>query len=102
MNKFGLLEVDLKYILDAFTLFPSIEKAYIFGSRAMGNYKKGSDVDIAIEGKEVTFSDVANLHARLEDLSPMPYFFDIVDLNKLSNIELEKHILGEGNCIYHL
>ncbi|WP_204226487.1 nucleotidyltransferase domain-containing protein [Clostridium botulinum] len=51
---FGLLERDIKYINEVLDKFEEIEKAIIFGSRAMGNYKKGSDVDIAIIGKNVT------------------------------------------------
>ena len=44
---FGLLDRDIKYIIKALEQHDEIEKAIIFGSRAMGNYKKGSDVDIA-------------------------------------------------------
>ena len=46
----GLLDRDIKYIRKALEKYDEIEKAVIFGSRAMGNYKKGSDVDIAIDG----------------------------------------------------
>ena len=48
---FGLLDRDIKYIIKALEQHDEIEKAVIFGSRAMGNYKKGSDVDIAIIGE---------------------------------------------------
>lgn len=48
-SMFGLLDRDIEYIKDAISKFETIEKAIIFGSRAMGNYKKGSDV----EGKTV-------------------------------------------------
>ena len=47
---FGLIERDIEYIVKAMKKFNEIEKAIVFGSRAMGNYKKGSDVDIAIIG----------------------------------------------------
>ena len=51
---YGLLDRDIKYIIKALEQHDEIEKAIIFGSRAMGNYKKGSDVDIAIIGENVT------------------------------------------------
>ena len=50
---FGLLDRDIKYIIKALEQHDEIEKAIIFGSRAMENYKKGSDVDIAIIGENV-------------------------------------------------
>jgi predicted nucleotidyltransferase len=51
---FGLLNRDVEYIKYAILKFETIEKVIIFGSRAMGNYKKGSDVDMAIFGKNIT------------------------------------------------
>ena len=45
---YGLLDRDIKYIIKALEQHDEIEKAIIFGSRAMGNYKKGSDVDIDV------------------------------------------------------
>ena len=48
---FGLRPQDLTEIIEMIRQFPDIEEAVIFGSRAKGNYKKGSDVDIAIKGK---------------------------------------------------
>ena len=58
---FGLLDRDIKYIIKALEQHDEIEKAIIFGSRAMGNYKKGSDVDIAIIGENVNRSIIYNL-----------------------------------------
>jgi predicted nucleotidyltransferase len=49
---YGLLERDMQYILQALKKFDEIECAVLFGSRATGNYKNGSDVDIAIRGDQ--------------------------------------------------
>ena len=51
---YGLLDRDLNYILDALSRFSEIDKAVIFGSRGMGNYKKESDIDLVIMGAEIT------------------------------------------------
>ena len=48
---YGLLDRNLKFILEAISKYPEIEEVIIFGSRAMGNYKKGSDIDLALKGK---------------------------------------------------
>lgn len=45
---YGLLDKDINYIINTLIRFPEVEKAIIFGSRAMGNYKKGSNIDLAI------------------------------------------------------
>ncbi|QZY55571.1 nucleotidyltransferase family protein [Crassaminicella profunda] len=99
--KFGLRESDLDYIKKAIGKFTEIEKAAIFGSRAKGNYKKGSDVDIAIYGDYITFDTLSRLHAMLEDQGPLPYFFDIVDYTHLNHKELKEHIDRVGKIIYY-
>lgn len=64
----------------------------IFGSRAKGNQKNGSDIDIAIYGEGVNFNTVASLKALLEDQGPLPYFFDVIDYTHLKNEEIKGHI----------
>ena len=98
-NAFGLAERDLAYIIAAVSEFPEIQKAVVFGSRAKGNYKKGSDIDIAIFGEDISFSTIASLHDRLEEESPMPYFFDIVDYTHSTHQELKEHIDRVGKII---
>ena|SRR6056297_1738681 len=53
---YGLRERDLEYIHAALSKCPQVEKAIIFGSRALGNYKKGSDIDLAKRGKKINES----------------------------------------------
>ncbi len=51
---FSLPSKSLQQIVALLATFPEIEKAVVFGSRAMGNYKPGSDVDIALNGHKIT------------------------------------------------
>jgi predicted nucleotidyltransferase len=95
-NNFGITEKSYGIILSAIKQFPEIEKAVIFGSRATGNYKKGSDIDIAISGTKVTFDTVARLQGVLNEQSPIPYFVDIIDFNNCNHPELKKHIEENG------
>ena len=97
---FGLKDTDLAYIVHTLQDFSEIKKAAIFGSRAKGNYKPGSDIDMAIYGEEVTFDILAKLHWTLEEESPLPYFFDIVDYTHLDHKELKEHIERVGKVIY--
>lgn len=97
---FGLLNRDIDYICKALTQFEKIEKAVIFGSRAMGNYKKGSDIDIAIMGKSIDSKTIFRLDDLLNEVYPLPYFFDILHYDLISNEKLKNHIDKEGKIIY--
>lgn len=99
-NMYGLLDRDIKYIIKALEQHDEIEKAIIFGSRAMGNYKKGSDVDIAIIGESVNRSIIYKLDDCLNEVYPLPYFFDIIQYNAITNENLINHIDNEGKVIY--
>ncbi len=68
-------------------------KAILFGSRAKGNYRRGSDVDLAIIGNE---REVAY---RLNEETNLPYFFDVIHLQKISNKALLEHIERVGKAI---
>lgn len=98
--KFGLSESDLEYIVDTIKKFNEIKKATIFGSRAKGNFKPGSDIDIAIFGDDITFNTLSSLHSMLEEQSPLPYLFDIIDYTHLKHNDLKEHIDRVGSTIF--
>jgi uncharacterized protein len=89
--KFGLTDEEQAIIYDIVQQFPAIDEVIIFGSRALGNYKKGSDVDIALKGK-ISNQLVVQLKSQLEQETTLPYFFDIVDYHALKNEDFLKHI----------
>ena len=101
-SNFGLLKRDFDFITKALITLPEIEKAVIFGSRAMGNYKKGSDIDIAIFGDKTTSNTITRLSASINQELPIPYFVDVIDYNTISNIKLKEHIEQEGKIIYNV
>ena len=98
-NQFGLKQSDLTYIIKTLSRFDTINKAIIFGSRAKGNYRNGSDVDIAIKG-DIDFRTVARLSYLLNEESFMPYRFDIVNYNRTKHSKLKEHIDRVGIIIY--
>ena len=97
---YGLLARDLKNIKEAVSKYGEIEEIILFGSRAMENYKKASDVDIALVGKNVTRKTVRRLSDDLNEEYPLPYFFDIVDYKEISNEGFKNHIDSVGKVIY--
>lgn len=97
---FGLPEKTYDMIVKVLDEMKEIEKADIFGSRAMGNYKKGSDVDLAIYGEEVTPDIVNKISIRLNEELPIPYYFDVVHYERLNKEELKAHIDKYGKLLY--
>lgn len=97
---FGISEKSFKKILDALTKFPEIKKAIIFGSRAIGNAKPGSDIDIALEGEKITDEIVRDIKVVLNEKVNIPYFVDVINLNTIKNDELEEHIHNFGKILF--
>lgn len=99
-NIFGICDKSYDLIVESIASFPTIEKAVIFGSRAMGNYKQGSDIDIAILGKKIDFNTTSRLHGKLNEELPIPYFIDVIDFNTINVDELKAHIINAGKVIF--
>ena len=89
---YGLKEKELKELKQILS-DKHIRKAILFGSRAKGNYSVGSDVDLAVIGNEKELSDALN------EESHLVYYFDIVNLEKIHNKKLIKHIERVGKVI---
>jgi predicted nucleotidyltransferase len=90
--KYGLIDRDFFHINAAFQEFPEIEEVVLFGSRAKGNYKKGSDVDLAIKGDRITYEITARFADCLNEEKPLPYFFDVVHYEAIAEPKLKAHI----------
>jgi predicted nucleotidyltransferase len=96
---FGLTPKDLQEILDVLRNYQEVDEAILFGSRALNTHKKGSDIDIALKGKEIGFI-TATIAGILNEESHLPYFFDILDYNLIENQDLKEHIDRVGQQIY--
>ncbi|MFO7153986.1 MAG: nucleotidyltransferase domain-containing protein [Caldicoprobacter oshimai] len=98
---FGISKKSYDYIIYALSQCPAIEKAGIFGSRAMGAYKNGSDIDLVIYGRNITPEVVNRLSVMLNEELPVPYYFDIVHYDSLRNGSLKSHIDKYGKIFYY-
>ncbi len=99
---FGLKDSSYQHIITAISSFKDIETAIIFGSRAKGNYKTGSDIDLAIKGKNINYDTVIRLSTILNQELPIPYFVDVVHYEILTNKELVDHIDRVGKIFYSI
>jgi predicted nucleotidyltransferase len=97
-NQFGFKQGDLETIVQMISKFPEIERAVIFGSRAKGNFRAGSDADIAVW--TINNDAVWQLAGILNDETLLPYKFDVLNYDKVDNPELKDQINTSGLEIY--
>ena len=96
---YGLKDIELAKLNEVFAANERIERVVLYGSRAKGNYKPFSDVDITLEGDELTHTDLSRLSLAIDDLL-LPYQFDISIFHTLKNEALIDHIRRMGITIY--
>ncbi|MFY7741212.1 MAG: nucleotidyltransferase domain-containing protein [Flavobacterium sp.] len=95
---FGIYPKSYQEILKILEECSSIDEVIIYGSRAKGNYKEGSDIDLTLLGN-VTKEDFNKLWQRLDD-SYIPYKFDLSVYNDLKSENLIDHIDRVGKKFY--
>ena len=100
MGKFGLIDSDLVFLSNLFQKYSSIDEVIIFGSRAKGNYKNGSDVDLAIKSQSIGNEELNAMDDALNEHSNLPYKFDIVHYEKIQTPELKEHIDRVGKRLF--
>ncbi|MFA5806560.1 MAG: nucleotidyltransferase domain-containing protein [Melioribacteraceae bacterium] len=96
--KFGIPLNALEKIIDTIKLDKRVKEIILFGSRAKGNFKKGSDVDIAIVADLLSFDELNQIRVNIDKLI-IPYNVDVIDFNKITNNELKEHILRVGQIV---
>lgn len=96
--KFGLPETTLEMMQKTFARHPEIEHVKIFGSRAIGNYKYHSDIDLVLNGN-INDNLLGCVISELEEL-PTPYKFDVQKETGITHEELRQHIRQYGKIIY--
>ena len=99
-NEYGLRQKDMDYMLNVFKSMPEIEQVIIYGSRAVGSFEKGSDIDLAISGEMITNLQIGRIHSMLENEGPTFLLFDVLHYNTLKNQALKKQIDEKGKLIY--
>lgn len=97
--KFGLEENTLTQISAVLRAFPEVEKAVLYGSRAKGNFKAGSDIDLALYGADLSLLLLHRIEDALDDLL-LPYRLDLTIFSRITNAELLAHIARVGVVFY--
>lgn len=97
--RFGLKEAPIEKICGVFARYPQIEKAVIYGSRAKGNYKNGSDIDLTLHGKGLTLDILYKIMTEIDDLL-LPYKIDLSIFEQLTDPDFIEHIRRVGIVFY--
>ena len=96
---FGLSQSTIATLHEIFKRYAGLEKVIVYGSRAKGNYKTGSDIDLTLVGKALSLDDMMKIKSDLDD-SSLPYLVDVSLFDQLDNESLRDHIQRVGVVFY--
>ena len=99
MEMFGLKQKHIEKINSIIVKYPEVQKVILYGSRAKGNYKNGSDIDLTMVGTSLELTTQFRIENELDDLL-LPYGIDLSILSQISNPDLVDHINRVGKIFY--
>jgi predicted nucleotidyltransferase len=95
----GLPEATVAKICAILARFPAVEKAVLYGSRAKGTYKPGSDIDLTLLGNHLSSATLGTIADQLDDLL-LPYQIDLSIFDQIDHEGLREHIQRVGQVFY--
>jgi predicted nucleotidyltransferase len=95
----GLSEKTIAAVRGVFARHPEIDEAILFGSRAKGTYRAGSDIDLALRGAKLDQRTLGRISGELDDL-PIPYSFSLVVADERLEPALQAHLDRVGVMFY--
>lgn len=96
---FGLNDSTIEKFHAVFRRYSEVEEVVIYGSRAKGNYRTGSDIDITVKGQGLNRKIMGNIWQDIEDQN-FPYKVDLSDFKALNAPSLSEHIERVGKVFY--
>ena len=97
--KYGLKDDTVSKIQAVLINYPEVDKATLYGSRAKGNYKPASDIDITLTGQLLNLDILNRIELDLDDLL-LPYKIDLSIFQLIKNEDLINHVKKEGATLY--
>ena len=95
---FGLSQMTIDSINAIFANYQNILKVVLYGSRAKGNYKEDSDIDLALFGNNLNLKILHEIDLKIDDLM-LPYKIDLCIYDSLENRDLKEHINRVGKVL---
>jgi predicted nucleotidyltransferase len=96
---YGLSDATIEKICDVLSRHPSVDRAVLYGSRAKGTFKPGSDIDLSLHGGTITLKELGDIDSELDDLL-LPYTIDLLIFDTLDHVKLREHIERVGKVFY--
>ena len=96
--RYGLDEKTIEKIQQTFNKHKTISEAILYGSRAKGNFKEGSDIDLTLKGNS-SLETLNQIRNDLDNLN-LPYTFDLYLFAEIDNQALLDHIKRVGTVFY--
>lgn len=97
--KYGLSNRTLQKIQSVLSHYPQVERAILYGSRATGTYRNGSDIDLTLYGDALTHSILSRIDTELDDLL-LPYTIDLSIFDQIDNPVMVEQIQRIGVNFY--
>ena len=97
--KFGLSDTVIEELKEVFRRHANIKKVLIFGSRSKGNYRAGSDIDLALIGTRLDYRQILDIATEIDDLGLL-YSIDLIDYNSKKGTPIGDHIDRVGQVFY--
>ncbi len=94
----GVPEQAQQHLLQLLAGCPQLEAIWLFGSRAMGRHRSGSDIDLCLEAPRLSHQERLCLMAAVDDLL-LPWQVDLVLRHELPD-DLEAHLRRAGQCLW--
>lgn len=94
-ERHGLSESTLDRINSVLARFPAVERALLFGSRAKGTHRLGSDIDLALVGNPLDWRTIGKIYDALDDLL-LPHRFSLIVYDESTDPEVAAHIVRVG------
>ena len=99
LTQFGLPGATVAALCGVLAQYPQIDRAIVYGSRAKGNYRPGSDIDLTLDAPTLTFAELLRIETKLDDLM-LPYQMDVSLLAQIDNPQLRSHIDRVGKVLW--
>lgn len=97
-SRYGLPDKAIRQLQQIFTEYPQIRQVILYGSRAKGNYRNGSDIDLTIDG-DIDIVELLQIENQIDDLL-LPWSVDLSILAQIENSDLVAHIKRCGVMFY--
>ena len=95
----GLPESAVAKLRATFSDYPEIDRVVLYGSRALGSYRTGSDIDLTIDADTMDLSKLLTIGNRIDDLL-LPWKVDLSLRHKIDSPDLLAHIDRVGVTFY--